>query len=71
MIRPCPLLLLLPTLASAAPPERYSPKVAVSAPTRIDWVFTVATQSPAEPPAKFLSKDFDSAKHADRVLFLR
>src|SRR4051794_19155360 len=56
------LWLLLPAALAAAPKEGYTPKVAVAGPTRIDWVFTAATQSPAEPPAKFLPADYDSAK---------
>jgi predicted esterase len=40
--------------AAAAPPAGYQRKVAVSAPTRIDWTFAVATQSLAEPPADWL-----------------
>ncbi len=32
----------------------HSPSVRVSAPTRMDWVFAVSNQSPAEPPADWL-----------------
>src|SRR4051794_22436510 len=49
------------TAAHAAPPDGYQPKVTVSAPTRLDWTFAVATQSLADPPADWL-KDYDSAK---------
>ncbi len=37
----------------------YHEKVAVTAPTRLDWVFGVANQSPATPPGGWL-KDYDS-----------
>jgi hypothetical protein len=53
---------ILPTALSAAPKDGYTPRVTVSEPTRIDWVFTAATQSPAKPPAKLLPQDYDSAK---------
>jgi hypothetical protein len=53
---------MLPAFALAAPPEGYTPKVTLSGPTRIDWVYAVATQSPARPPAKFLPEDYDSSK---------
>lgn len=62
MTRSCLLLLLLHCASQASPLEGYSAKVTVSAPTRIDWVYTVATQSRAEPPAKFLPKDYDSKR---------
>ncbi len=39
--------------ASAAAPTGYQPKVNVSTATRLDWVFAVANQSPATPPASF------------------
>jgi predicted esterase len=45
----------------AAPIEGYHPKVAVSAPTRLDWTFALANQSLADPPADWL-KDYDSTK---------
>jgi predicted esterase len=37
----------------------HHPQVAVTAPTRLDWVFAVANQSPAAPPADWL-KGYDS-----------
>jgi pimeloyl-ACP methyl ester carboxylesterase len=43
----------------AADPSGYHPKVKVSAPTRLDWIFALANQSLAEPPADWL-KDYDS-----------
>jgi hypothetical protein len=33
----------------------YHAQVKVAAPTRLDWVFAVANQSPAEPPAQWLA----------------
>jgi hypothetical protein len=59
---PFAVLVLLPAALSAAPKDGYTPRVAVSEPTRIDWVFTAATQSPAKPPAKFLPENYDSTK---------
>jgi acetyl esterase/lipase len=43
----------------AAPVVGYQERVAVSAPTRIDWTFVVGNQSPAEPPAEWLT-DYNS-----------
>jgi predicted esterase len=40
--------------AAAAERVGHSPSVRVSAPTRLDWVFAVSNQSPAEPPADWL-----------------
>ena len=53
----------LPLAISAAPKEGYTSRVVVSESTRIDWVFTAATQSPAKPPTKFLPSQFGSTKH--------
>ncbi|VTT99277.1 Uncharacterized protein OS=Lentisphaera araneosa HTCC2155 GN=LNTAR_23709 PE=4 SV=1 [Gemmataceae bacterium] len=47
----------------AAPPAPgYTPKVAVSGPTRLDWAYLVSNRSPAEPPADLAGKGYDSAK---------
>ncbi len=59
----------LPLAISAAPKEGYTSRVVVSEPTRIDWVFTAATQSPARPPAKLLPAQFASTKQ-DYELFV-
>lgn len=45
--------------AVAAEPTGHIPQVKVSEPTRFDWVFGLANQSPAEPPAEWL-KGYDS-----------
>jgi hypothetical protein len=37
----------------------HQPQVAVTAPTRLDWVFALANQSPAQPPADWL-QGYDS-----------
>jgi pimeloyl-ACP methyl ester carboxylesterase len=55
------LCLTICLAAHAGPPEGYQPRVTVSAPTRLDWTFAVATQSLADPPADWL-KEYDSAK---------
>jgi predicted esterase len=59
----CSLLLLpLAGPAIAAPPAPgYHAKLSVSAPTRLDWTFALASQSQAKPPADWLG-DYDSAK---------
>jgi pimeloyl-ACP methyl ester carboxylesterase len=44
----------------AGPVEGYQAKVAVSAPTRIDWTFVLATQSLTEPLANWKMNDYDS-----------
>jgi predicted esterase len=53
-------LLSLPSLA-AAPKEGYQAKVAVTAPTRLDWTFALTNRSLDPIPAEFLP-DYDSAK---------
>jgi hypothetical protein len=55
------LTIVLPGAARAAPPDGRQTKVAVTAPTRLDWTFALATQSLADPPADWLN-DYDSAK---------
>lgn len=61
--RLCPLVLVaLAPPAIAAPKEGYTPKVTVSGPTRIDWVYTSVTRSLEKPPAKFLPEDYDSTR---------
>lgn len=52
-------LVCVPSLVAAAPQVGDFAKVKVSAPTRLDWVFAVANQSPAQPPADWLP-DYDS-----------
>src|SRR5205809_256329 len=47
------------SLSLAADASGYQAKVKVAAPTRLDWVFALANQSLAEPPADWL-KDYDS-----------
>ena len=49
------------TTARATSPDGYQSKVAVTAPTRLDWTFALANQSLADPPADWL-KDYDSTK---------
>lgn len=44
------------------PAKGYQKKVQVSAPTRLDWTFAVATQSVVMPPANWLPADYDSTK---------
>ena len=59
-------LLAFPLLVSAAlaadPPTGYQARVAVSEPTRLDWMFPLANQSPVEPPADWLPADYASAR---------
>lgn len=60
----CVLTCLFTAPALAAPKPGYQPKVAVSAATRLDWIFAMANQSLAVPPQKWLDdgglKDYDS-----------
>lgn len=56
--------LVLSSNLVAAPPAGYSPTVTVSAPTRLDWAFTVTNQSLVAPPAAMLGKEYDSTKQA-------
>jgi predicted esterase len=44
----------------AEPATGYQASVAVSAPTRLDWVFALANQSPAQPPADWLPPGYNS-----------
>lgn len=48
---------------SAQPLRGHQPQVAVGAPTRLDWIFALANQSPAQAPADWL-KGYDSTKQA-------
>ncbi len=41
-------------------PVGHSPEISVSAETRLDWVYALANQSPAEPPAHLL-ENYDSS----------
>lgn len=54
------------SLDAAEARKGYHAKVTVSAPTRLDWIFAVANQSPAQPPASWETtggmKDYDSTK---------
>lgn len=52
---------LLSTIAVAADERGYQKQVAVQQATRIDWVFAVANQSPAQTPAGWLPK-YDSTQ---------
>lgn len=55
-------LLSLATFAAAADVRPgHNPQVAVAAPTRLDWIFAIANQSPANPPAALLP-NYDSTQ---------
>lgn len=47
--------LLVAEARAAEPLVGYHAQVKVAEPTRLDWVFAVANQSPAEPPAEWLA----------------
>lgn len=53
---------VLRPLVAAEGPGHHA-EVKVSEPTRIDWVFALSNQSPAQPPADWL-KDYDSTAQA-------
>src|SRR5947209_6810799 len=58
------ILLIVSLLAlGAAPKEGYQAKVAVTAPTRLDWTFALTNRSLDPLPADFLP-DYDSTKQA-------
>src|SRR4051794_10237968 len=59
------LALLGPALA--APISGHDARVAVGAPTRLDWTFAAATQSVVRPPAKWGMSDYDSTKQTYEV----
>ncbi len=40
----------------------YRDRVAVTAPTRLDWTFAVAKQSQANPPPEWIGRDYDSTR---------
>ncbi|MEQ8790859.1 MAG: hypothetical protein RIC55_31645 [Pirellulaceae bacterium] len=64
MLRYTALLVALVSATAAVATDvetGYREKVAVSAPTRLDWVFALANQSPADPPQDWL-KEYDSTK---------
>lgn len=52
---------------AADPVKGYKDKVAVSAPTRIDWTFVAANQSVEKAPADWLGNDYDSTKQTYEV----
>ena len=58
------LLLVVGVTAQSAPPVGYSPNIPVSAPTRIDWTFTVSNRSQTDPPESLIAKDYDSTKQS-------
>src|SRR5437667_10940205 len=60
------------TVASAAdaPAPGYQPSVKVSAPTRLDWTFAVANQSPKQVPKGWL-EGYDSTKQTYELLVPR
>ncbi len=62
--------LLLGGEAATVAAERagYTPSVRVSAPTRLDWVFTVSNQSPIEPPADWLPGYDSTAQTYERYV---
>ena len=51
-------------ITTAAPPQGYNAKLSVTGPTRIDWFYPAANQSPAKPPPKFIGDDYDSTKQS-------
>lgn len=56
-------VLFSPALSGAADPVKgYQAKVSVTAPTRIDWTFTVGLRSLPGPAPGWLPKDYDSTK---------
>jgi predicted esterase len=55
------LLAVLPSAGAAELPPGYHAKVAVAAPTRLDWTFALSNRSLADPPAAWLG-DYDSTK---------
>lgn len=75
---------LTPSATAADALVGYHAQVQVAAPTRLDWVFAVANQSPAEPPASwnagydssaqkyelFVPENLDKRKPAAVVLFI-
>jgi hypothetical protein len=60
-ILPLLLLAVVSSVRAAALPPGYHAKVAVSAPTRLDWTFALSNRSLANPPADWLG-DYDSTK---------
>jgi hypothetical protein len=58
------LVLVGASSAAAAPPPGYTATVTVSAPTRLDWTFTVTNRSLAEPPPTLLGKGYDSTQQS-------
>lgn len=52
-----------PAMAADPKAARGEADVVVTAPTRLDWVFTVSNQSPAEPPAGWLP-GYDSTEQS-------
>lgn len=59
IVATCLLLGTIAPVVFAADRVGHLPDVRVSAATRLDWVFALSNQSPAEPPADWLT-DYDS-----------
>jgi len=57
-------ILSLGSFAQADLKPGFTPNVPVTAPTRLDWVFTVANRSSASPTASLLDPKFDSTKQS-------
>lgn len=57
-------VLVFVSSAQAAPSQGYSPKIAVTGPTRLDWSFTAANQSLTKLPVGFLEEGYDSTKQS-------
>jgi hypothetical protein len=60
ILRPLLVSLLLAAPALAADTKSRT----VAEPTRLDWTFTIANRSQAEPPAELLGKGYDSKKQS-------
>ena len=60
-LAPCCFALLIAPCCIAAPLTGYIADAEVEQATRIDWVFTLANQSPADPPADWV-QDYDSTE---------
>jgi hypothetical protein len=56
--------LLSGTVSAAEPVQGYQAKVAVTAPTRLDWTFALSNRSLDKAPDDWLPRDYDSTKQS-------
>ena len=60
-------MITVPAESADPLPAGTHDRVQVAAPTRLDWVFTISNQSPAEPPSDW-TRGYTSTKQTYRLM---